>query len=66
MDKHLNVNDLVWIGPAKPLDRSVIWRITGIYEGNAYLESGMTERRTIVPLERLTKFVPRRVQEPAS
>lgn len=68
VDKHLNefkTNDLVFLGPEKPLDRAVVWRITGIYRGNAHLESGMTGRRMVAPLERLTRFVPRRIQEPA-
>ncbi|MFT4260358.1 hypothetical protein [Microbacterium sp.] len=61
--------DLVFIGPAAPLDTKVVWRVSRINqadEGRFYatLRSGMTGRVSIVPVERLTKFTPR-VSEPA-
>lgn len=61
--------DLVWVGEPAPLDRKVVWRIASIYEaapGKVYavLTSGMTERSSTVPIERLTRYEAR-VLEPA-
>lgn len=61
--------DLVWVGEPAPLDRKVVWRIASLYEaapGKVYaiLTSGMTERSSTVPIERLTAYEAR-VLEPA-
>ena len=65
-----SLRDLVWVGEPGPLDRKVVWRIDSLYEaaeGKIYavLTSGMTERSSTVPLERLTRYRPR-VLEPAA
>lgn len=62
--------DLVFVGEEGPLDRKVVWRISSIYEaapGKVYavLTSGMTERSSTVPIERLTHYRPR-LMEPAA
>lgn len=64
-----SANDLVFVGEPAPLDRKVVWRIASIYEaapGKIYavLTSGMTERSSTVPIERLTRYEAR-VLEPA-
>lgn len=61
--------DLVWVGEPGPLDRKVVWRIASIYKAApdkvyAVLTSGMTERSSTVPIERLTPYQAR-VLEPA-
>lgn len=63
-----SLKDLVFIGDPAPLDRKVIWRIASMYEAAenkiyAVLTSGMTERSSTVPLERLSHYRPR-VLEP--
>lgn len=62
-----HVGQLVQVGEARPLDRSVVWRITHIDKayGTAVVVSGMTERRAVYALNRLVPFRPR-VMEPAS
>lgn len=62
--------DLVFVGPAAPLTDKVVWRVVNINqaaEGVEYatLTSGMTERSSIVPVQRLTRFAPRML-EPAA
>lgn len=64
-----SVKDLVFVGEPARLDRKVVWRISSIYEaapGKIYavLTSGMTERSSTVPIERLTRYEAR-VLEPA-
>ena len=61
----MRVNDLVFVGNPAPLTEKVVWRIAEIHDGNAVLVSGLTERRAVYPLERLTKFTPR-LREPAA
>lgn len=62
--------DLVFIGPPAPLDAKIVWKVVRINpatEGVVYatVRSGMTERVSVVPIERLTKYTPR-VLEPAN
>lgn len=65
-----SIGDLVFVGSPAPLDQKVIWRVTSIYQAAddkiyAVLTSGMTERGSTVPIERLTHYRPR-LTEPAA
>ena len=60
----VQVGDLVWVGSEGDLARKIVWQIESIHDGNAVVRSGMTERRSVFPIERLTPFKPRQM-EPA-
>lgn len=62
---NITPGDIVFVGPAGPLDRKRTWLVVNIHNGLATLRSGMTERTTVAPLERLTPFRPR-LAEPAA
>jgi len=63
------VGDLVYRGKRDLSGGAIVWRIVSIYQATddkfyAVLTSGMTDRGATVPVEKLSKFIPR-LTEPA-
>lgn len=62
----LKPGTLVFVGEPAPLTEKIVWTVQSVNEdaGTAVIVSGMTERRAVYALDRLTPFRPR-LKEPA-